>query len=71
MDYLIHFRIQRACRLLDNSNLKVTEVLQHVGYEVPFYCSRIYNKIMGFITGINNKYANSPLSFRLVRPSDS
>jgi len=47
MDYLIHLRIQRSCQLLDNSNLKVNEIIQQVGYEDPFYFSRIFKKIMG------------------------
>lgn len=47
MDYLIHLRIQRACQFLDNSELRIGEVSEKVGYEDNFYFSRIFKKIMG------------------------
>ncbi len=47
MDYLIHLRIQKACQLLDASGLRINEVAPMVGYEDPYYFSRIFKNIMG------------------------
>ena len=47
LEYLIHLRIQQACQLLDHSEFKVNEIAQQIGYEDPYYFSRIFSKIMG------------------------
>lgn len=46
MEYLIGLRIQHACNLLDHSSLKVNEIAQRVGYDDPYYFSRIFSKVM-------------------------
>ena len=46
MDYLIHLRIQKACQLLDATGLRIKEVALHVGYDDPYYFSRIFKKVM-------------------------
>lgn len=46
LDYLIHLKIQKACQLLDNTNLKINEISVKVGYEDPYYFSRLFKKIM-------------------------
>jgi AraC family transcriptional regulator, arabinose operon regulatory protein len=47
MEYYIRFRIQAACRLFDTTAFNVNEVASHVGYDDPYYFSRIFRKIMG------------------------
>lgn len=47
MDYLIHLRIQRACQLLDHTELKIKDIALKVGIEDQYYFSRIFKKIMG------------------------
>ena len=47
MDYFIHIKIQRACFLLDTTTLSVREIGSQVGYEDPYYFSRIFRKVMG------------------------
>lgn len=47
LDYLIQLRIQKACLLLDNTNLKVKEIADQVGYADAYYFSRIFTKIIG------------------------
>ena len=56
MDYLIHLRVQRACQYLDNTELKVKEIAAMVGYDDPYYFSRIFKKVMG----------NSPAQYRIM-----
>ncbi|MBR8536662.1 AraC family transcriptional regulator [Carboxylicivirga sediminis] len=46
LDYLIHLRIQHACQLLDHSSLQIKEVALRIGYDDPFYFSRIFKKVM-------------------------
>jgi AraC-like DNA-binding protein len=40
-------RISAACSLLKNSNLSVYEIAVEVGFEDPYYFSRIFKKIVG------------------------
>ncbi|MGM0620553.1 MAG: AraC family transcriptional regulator [Bacteroidota bacterium] len=54
MDYLIYLRIQRACQYLDNTGYRVQEIARKVGYEDPYYFSRLLKKVMG----------NSPSEYR-------
>jgi len=47
IDYFIRLKIQRACQYLDLTDLRVKEVSLKVGYDDPYYFSRIFKKIMG------------------------
>lgn len=47
MDYFIQLKLQRACQLLDLSDLRVKEVAAKIGYNDPYYFSRIFTKTMG------------------------
>lgn len=47
IDYFNQLKIQKACRLLDISNLSISEIAGDLGYEDPFYFSRIFKKLMG------------------------
>jgi AraC-like DNA-binding protein len=46
VDYFIQLKMQRACRLLDNSGLSVMDVSREIGIEDPFYFSRVFHKMM-------------------------
>jgi transcriptional regulator GlxA family with amidase domain len=45
IDYFIRLRMQQACRLFDSTSLNVKEVAVALGYEDPFYFSRIFKAI--------------------------
>jgi AraC-like DNA-binding protein len=46
MDYFIRLKIQRACDLLVNSRDGVEQIGHSIGYDNPFYFSRIFKKVM-------------------------
>ncbi|MBD5777932.1 AraC family transcriptional regulator [Pelagicoccus sp. NFK12] len=54
IDYFIRLKIQRACQYLDFSDMAVQEVAMALGYEDPYYFSRVFKRIMGV----------SPLQYR-------
>jgi AraC-like DNA-binding protein len=57
IDYFIHLRIQRACELLEATSLTIKEVAAALGYDDPFYFSRVFKSI----------HAVAPTEYRLAR----
>lgn len=47
IDYFIQLKIQRACRLLDNSGWLMADVARETGFDDQFYFSRVFRKVMG------------------------
>jgi len=47
VEHHIALRVQAACRLLVTTSLSVKEISYEIGYEDPFYFSRLFVKIMG------------------------
>jgi len=47
MDYYIRMKIQYACQMLSQSNMKIKEVGEKIGYEDPYYFSRMFKKVTG------------------------
>jgi AraC-like DNA-binding protein len=45
IDCFIRLRMQHACRLLDETELSVKEVAATLGYNDPFYFSRIFKSV--------------------------
>ena len=45
IDCFIRLRMQHACRLLDETELSVKEVAATLGYDDPFYFSRIFKSV--------------------------
>ena len=45
MDYFTHLRMQHACRLLGATSASVKEVAAALGYEDPFYFSRVFKLV--------------------------
>jgi len=47
VDYFIRLKIQKACELLETTDMKVGEISQFLGYQDQYYFSRIFKKIVG------------------------
>lgn len=47
MNYYKQIRIQKACNLLDISNLSIADVAREIGFKNPFYFSRAFKSVMG------------------------
>ena len=46
LEYFVNLKIQRACRLLDNTALTIAEIASEIGFSDQFYFSRIFHKVM-------------------------
>lgn len=46
-NYLVHFRLQKACDLLTNTHLSIHEVSNSIGYNDPFLFSNVFKKHYG------------------------
>ena len=51
IDYYINLKMQEAIRLLTNKSLRIKEVAFILGYEDPFYFSRLFKKHIGTSPG--------------------
>lgn len=49
MNYFLHMKIDRACQLLLHTNMKINQVALKLGFDDPYYFSRIFKKIVGTI----------------------
>ena len=58
-NYLIHYRIDKACQLLNQSTLSIKEISHSVGYTDALVFSKIFKKVMGTCP---RKYRNSHLT---------
>lgn len=47
MEYFNHLKIQKACQYLLFTSLRIREVAQAIGFEDPYYFSRLFSKVMG------------------------
>lgn len=47
LNYLSQLKIQQACHYLDFSDMKINQIALMIGYDDPFYFSRIFTKTMG------------------------
>ena len=56
IDYFIHLKMQRACQLLYANDAKIKIVAFDLGYDDPYYFSRIFKKYIG----------TSPEAYRLT-----
>jgi AraC family transcriptional regulator, arabinose operon regulatory protein len=54
ISYLLQLKIQQACHYLDFSDMRITQIALMIGFDDPFYFSRIFTKTMG----------NSPSEYR-------
>ncbi|UKJ09321.1 AraC family transcriptional regulator [Solitalea lacus] len=61
IDYFIRIKIRYACQLLSNGNLIVKEVAEKIGYDDPYYFSRIFKKVTG----------KSPQEYKIINLKNS
>ncbi len=47
LNYLSHLKIQEACHHLDFTDMKVNQIGLMIGFDDPFYFSRLFSKVMG------------------------
>lgn len=47
MDYFTRLRMQRACRLLEDTGFSIKEISSKLGYDDQFYFSRVFKSING------------------------
>jgi len=47
IEYFIQIKIQHACQLLIQRNLKIKEIGETIGYDDPYYFSRLFKKAIG------------------------
>lgn len=55
IDYFIQLKMQRACRLLDNSGRSIAETAREMGFEDQFYFSRQFRKVMNMSPRVYRK----------------
>ncbi|UFH55875.1 helix-turn-helix domain-containing protein [Spirosoma sp. KNUC1025] len=55
ISFFTFLKIQQACRLLQNTSLRIKEVAYQIGYDDPYYFSRVFTGVMG----------TSPRNFRM------
>jgi AraC-like DNA-binding protein len=46
IDYFINMKIHYACQMLSQSDLKIKEIADKIGYDDPYYFSRLFKQIM-------------------------
>ncbi|MFV0504974.1 MAG: helix-turn-helix domain-containing protein, partial [Lachnospirales bacterium] len=54
IEYIISYRLNVACELLSTTDMQINKISESVGYDDPFYFSRIFKK----------RFAMSPIHFR-------
>jgi AraC-like DNA-binding protein len=47
MDYFLHLKIERACQFLIHTDMKINQISFKLGFEDPYYFSRIFTKKTG------------------------
>lgn len=46
LDYFIHLKLQQACLLLLTTEVKIRQIAMNLGYDDPYYFSRLFKKYM-------------------------
>jgi len=57
MDYFIHLKMQYACGLLTLTTNTVRQIAYELGYDDPYYFSRLFKRVMGVSP---NQYRQNP-----------
>jgi len=47
IDYFIRLKIHFACQLLTQTDLKIKQIADRIGYDDPYYFSRLFKQVMG------------------------
>lgn len=61
MDYFIHLKLQKACLLLYSSDTKIKKIANAIGYDDPYYFSRLFKKYLNI----------SPDQYRVLRRKET
>ncbi len=61
VDFFIHLKMQQACKYLKMTDLRIYEVSIRLGYQDPYYFSRIFKKVIG-VSPREYKHAEKPFS---------
>ncbi len=46
-EYLINFRLNKACELMNNKKLNIGDISRSIGYNDPLYFSKVFKKVKG------------------------
>ena len=57
LNFATYLKIQKACHLIEFSDMKIRDIAAELGYEDAFYFSRVFSKVMGM----------SPAKFKKMR----
>jgi len=47
MNYFIQIKIRKACELLDHTDYTIRQISESLGYDDPYYFSRLFKKVQG------------------------
>jgi AraC-like DNA-binding protein len=47
MNYFLLLKITRACQLLEYTDMKINQISFKLGFEDPYYFSRMFSKVKG------------------------
>ena len=61
LDYFIHLKLQKGCLLLHRTDTLVKQIASEIGYDDPYYFSRLFKKYMNM----------SPEQYRSLRRKES
>ena len=64
--YFIQLKMQKACQLLEFSELKINEISQSLGFEDPAYFSRTFSKIIGIPPSLYRTQENQRRQLHIV-----
>ncbi|RME70993.1 MAG: AraC family transcriptional regulator, partial [Verrucomicrobia bacterium] len=57
LDYFNRLKVQRACELLATTTLSIAEIAEQLGFDDPYYFSRLFRKIMGMAPRVYRRQA--------------
>ncbi|MBS1567463.1 MAG: AraC family transcriptional regulator [Bacteroidetes bacterium] len=61
MEYFNHIKIQKACQYLEFTNSSIKEISYKLGFNDPYYFSRLFSKLMGVSpAAFRNRTKNQP-----------
>ncbi|WP_323127882.1 AraC family transcriptional regulator [Marinobacter salinisoli] len=47
IQHFLHLKVERACQLLDSTDVSFAEISRRLGYDDAYYFSRLFKKVMG------------------------
>lgn len=57
LNYFNFMKMRKACNLLDNTNMKLSQISLKLGIDDPYYFSRLFSQVMGISP---KNYRNRP-----------